>query len=679
MMKIDVSDKLEQHVQRLRAEIRRCDYHYYVLDDPLLSDARYDRLLRELEQLEADNPSLIRPDSPTQRVGGKVADGFREVVHEPPMLSLANAFAEHELADFDQRLRTRLEESGDIAYSAEPKLDGLAISLRYHDGRFVQAATRGNGVMGEDVTANVRTISTVPLCLRGENIPSLLIVRGEIYMSYTGFSALNEQQQEKGERPFANPRNAAAGSLRQLDPEITAGRPLAIFCYGVGDCSTELPDSHSALLQQLRDWGLRVSSLTRRLDNMDACLAYYRQMMAQRPQLSFAIDGVVYKVDDRRLQQRLGSVSRAPRWAIAHKFPAQEEMSRVLDIRLQVGRTGALTPVAELEPVTVAGVIVSRATLHNEDEIRRKDIRIGDAVMIRRAGDVIPEVVAVVHAKRPSSARPFVMPIRCPVCHGHISRQEGEAVARCTAGLACSAQLQASVRHFVSRQAMDIEGLGGKHIDQLVSRNLIATIADIYHLTRKDWLALDRFGEKLTDRLLAAIEHSKTTTLPRFIFSLGIRGVGEATAVTLARHFGSLEALMNADQETLQTVHDVGPVVASSVEDFFLETANRKVIDDLLSVGVRWPAVIVDTAAALPLATKVFVITGTLASMSRIEAKERIEALGGRVTGSVSSRTDYLIAGQEAGSKLQKAERLAVEVLDEEMFMHMINRLAVDE
>ncbi len=667
-------DEARQRLRQLRDEIRRHDYHYYVLDEPLVPDALYDRLLRELEALEAAYPQLISPDSPSQRVGGKVADGFAEVRHDPAMLSLANAFDDDEVRDFDRRLRERLGENA-VAYTVEPKLDGLAISLRYVDGRLVQAATRGDGVSGEDVTANVRTIATVPLRLLGENIPSLLVVRGEIYMSYQGFSELNERQREAGEKPFANPRNAAAGSLRQLDPAITAGRPLAIYCYGVGACDGELPDSHFALLQRLRGWGLRVSGLIERVDDIDACLRYYQQMAHRRESLDFAIDGVVYKVDDRRWQQRLGNVARAPRWAIAHKFPAEEEVTTLLAIRLQVGRTGAVTPVAELEPVTVAGVVVSRATLHNEDEIRRKDIRVGDTVVIRRAGDVIPEVVAVLPERRPAQAQPFVMPTHCPVCQARIVRQPDEAVARCSAGLACPAQLQASIRHFVGRKAMDIEGLGDKHIDQLVSRGLVTSIADIYRLSREDWLSLDRFGERSTERLLRAIERSKATTLPRFVFALGIRGVGEATAMALAGHFRSLDALMAADDETLQRVPDVGPVVAASLRSFFQESANRRVIQDLLDAGVHWPAPPPPTDASPSagiLAGKVFVLTGTLASMTREEAKERLQALGAKVTGSVSSRTDYLLAGEDAGSKLQKARQLGVAVIDEAMLEELI-------
>ncbi len=662
-----------RRIEALRERIRRYDYHYYVLDAPLVSDAVYDALFRELQSLEAEHPELVTPDSPTQRVGGRPAEGFAEVAHDPPMLSLANAFSDAEVRDFDRQVRERL--GGErYRYTAEPKLDGLAVSLRYERGRFVRGATRGDGTTGEDVTANVRTIPAVPLRLLGDDPPTLLEVRGEVYMGKAGFQRLNDRQIAKGERPFANPRNAAAGSLRQLDPRITAERPLALYCYGVGVCDRELPASHFDLLEMLAAWGLPVSGEVRRLDDIEACLEYYRSMAERRSRLDFDIDGVVYKVDDRRQQSRLGTRSRAPRWAIAHKFPAEETVTRLLAIDLQVGRTGAVTPVAILEPVTVGGVVVGRATLHNEDEIRRKDVRVGDTVVVRRAGDVIPEIVGVVLERRPEGSRPFEIPDRCPACGARVVRLEGEAIARCTAGLVCPAQLRASLRHFASRRAMDIDGLGSRLVDQLVERRLVETVADIYRLDREALLSLERMGERSADKLLGAIERSKSTTLARFLFALGIRGVGEATARRLAERFLELDAIVGANRETLEAVEDIGPVLADHIVAFFADDGNRAVIEALRRAGVHWPRPAPASGADTPLAGRVFVLTGALSTMTRDEARRRIEALGGRVSGSVSSRTDFLVCGRDPGSKLAKAEALGIEILDEERFGRLLMR-----
>ena len=663
---------IQQRAAALRTQLAYHNHRYYVLDDPAIPDVEYDRLFAELQQLEQQYPDLITPDSPTQRVGGAPLSGFAEVAHSIPMLSLGNAFSEEELNDFDRRVRQGLAVE-QVRYCAEPKLDGLAISLRYEDGLLVRAATRGDGATGEDVTANVRTIAAVPLRLYGEAWPRVLEVRGEVYMPRQGFEQLNARQRELGAKSFANPRNAAAGSLRQLDPRITATRPLSMYCYGVGLVEgMDLPDSHYAMLQHLRDWGLRISPEVQLVDGAAGCLDYYRAIGARRDSLPYDIDGVVYKVDNLAQQHQLGFVSRAPRWAIAHKFPAQEEMTVIEEIEWQVGRTGALTPVARLRPVSVGGVTVSNATLHNIDEVRRKDVRLGDTVMVRRAGDVIPEVVGVVPERRPANAPVPQLPSHCPVCDADVLRAEGESVARCSGGLYCPAQRKEALKHFVSRKAMDIDGLGDKLIEQLVDSDLIHDPADIFRLRAEDLLGLERMGEKSVQNLLAAIEQSKQTSLPRFLFALGIREVGEATAATLARHFGSLESLEQASEETLLAVADVGPIVANHIHGFFAQAHNREVIERLRTHGVHWPDIAIVPQQDLPLAGQTFVLTGSLTSMSRDQAKAALEAMGAKVAGSVSKKTTVVVAGEAAGSKLEKAEALGITVWDEAQLQQLL-------
>ncbi len=657
------SKSIQQRVAELRDIIEYHNYRYYVLDAPEIPDAEFDRLMRELEELEVGHPELVSSDSPTQRVGGEPLAGFAEVRHAVPMLSLANAFAGEEVEAFDKRIRDHLE-ADEIEYVAEPKLDGLAISLRYEKGHLVVAATRGDGTRGEDVTLNVRTIKAVPLRLRGDDIPAVLEVRGEVYMPKEGFEALNRRQAEAGEKSFANPRNAAAGSLRQLDPRITATRPLAIFCYGWGEVSGGAPgNSHYAVLMRLKEWGLPVCPEVRAVRGVAGLLDYYRKLGEKRDGLPYEIDGVVYKVNDLARQQSLGFVARAPRWAVAHKFPAQEEMTELLGIDVQVGRTGKLTPVARLKPVHVGGVTVTNATLHNQDEIERKDVRIGDWVIVRRAGDVIPEVVGPVTSKRPKGTRRFKMPSTCPVCGSHAVRVEGEADARCTGGLFCSAQRKEAIKHYASRRAMDIEGLGDKLVDQLVEQGLIDSLVDLYHLDLATLAGLERMGEKSAQNLLDALEKSKSTTLARFLFGLGIREVGEATAQALAQYFGNLEALMAADEEALQQVPDVGPIVAAHIYAFFQEAHNLDIIDALREAGVHWPQVEAVQGEQW-LAGKVIVLTGTL-SRPRNDIKADLQALGAKVTGSVSKKTDYVIAGADPGSKADKADALGVPLLDE--------------
>ncbi len=661
--------KLEQAreaIKQLREEIEHHNYRYYVLDEPSIPDAEYDALFRRLQALEARFPELVTPDSPTRRVGGKPRDGFATVRHAVPMLSLNNVFSEAEMRDFCQRVADGLavEEAG-ICWSAEPKFDGLAISLLYRKGQLVQAATRGDGETGEDVTANARTIPAIPLRLRGQGWPDELEVRGEVYMPIAGFQAWNKRALERGEKPLANPRNGAAGSLRQLDPKITAKRPLAFYSYGIGLCSETLADHYTGILAKLRDWGIPVCPEASRVQGFAGCRDYHARLLEQRGDLPYEIDGVVFKVDELAAQEKLGFVTRAPRWAIAWKFPAQEVSTRLLDIDVQIGRTGAVTPVARLEPVQVGGVTVTNATLHNEDEIRRKGICIGDWVIVRRAGDVIPEVVRAIPERRPADARPFVMPSHCPVCGSHIHRAEGEAVSRCTGGLYCPAQRKQAIKHFASRKAMDIEGLGDKLVDQLVDRKLVQTPADLYHLHLEQVAALERMAEKSARNLLQAIDRSRETTLERFLFALGIREVGEATAKALARHFGSLEALMQADQAALEEVEDIGPVVADHIVNFFAESHNRKVIEQLLAAGIHWPQPEERGEQTLPLAGRTLVLTGTL-RRPRSQVKAELEALGAKVAGSVSKKTSAVIAGTEAGSKLDKARALGVPVLDEQ-------------
>lgn len=660
-------------VRELRTQIDHHNYRYHVLDDPEVSDAEYDRLMRELKALEEQYPDLITPDSPTQRVGASPVGELEEVIHTTPMLSLDNAFTEEDLVAFDRRVRERLDDVETVEYCAEPKLDGLAVSFRYEAGRLVLAATRGDGLRGENVTHNVRTIKAVPIELRGKP-PAILEVRGEVFMTIAGFKAMNARALERGEKTFVNPRNAAAGSLRQLDPRLTASRPFDVFFYSVGETQGwKLPPRHSEALAQLREWGLKISPLLRTVVGARGCLEYYREVAERRATLPYEIDGVVYKVNRFVQQRELGFVARAPRWAIAHKFPAHEENTIVRGVEFQVGRTGALTPVARLEPVFVGGVTVSNATLHNMDEVRRKDVRIGDTVVIRRAGDVIPEVVKVIVERRPASARIVELPPKCPVCGSDVEREEGEAVARCTGGLFCAAQRKESLRHFAGRRALDIDGLGSKIIDQLVERELVRSPADLYALNAEQFASLERMGEKSAAKLVEALARSKKTTLPRFLYALGIRDVGEATAAALAEHFGELETLESASEEQIQEVPDVGPVVAAHVHHFFQQTHNREVIAELRRHGVHWPAIAARKASTEgPLTGKTFVLTGTLDSMSRDQASDRIAALGGKVSGSVSKKTSYVVAGTDAGSKLKKAQELGVEVLDEQTFLDLL-------
>lgn len=666
------SREVIERVKKLRAEIARHNYLYYVLDRPEIPDAEYDRLFRELQELEARYPKLITPDSPTQRVGEAPLKKFGAVRHEVPMLSLANAFTAQEVVDFDRRVREKLGLE-EVEYSAEPKLDGLAVSLLYQHGRFTQGATRGDGETGEDVTQNLRTIKAIPLHLYGKGYPEVLEVRGEVYLSKQAFNELNQQARARGEKPFANPRNAAAGSLRQLDPKVTAARPLAFYAYGLGKIQGGvMPDKHSEILARLRDWGLPVAREQKVVQGVQGCLGYYRDIGARRAQLPYDIDGVVYKVNRLSYQEQLGFIARAPRWAVAHKFPAQEELTEVLDIEAQVGRTGALTPVARLKPVFVGGVTVSNATLHNQDEIDRLDVRVGDSVIVRRAGDVIPEIVGVVRERRPPHARPYHLPRHCPVCGSEVVRAAGEVTARCSGGLYCPAQRIQAVLHFASRRAMDIVGLGDKLVQQLVEQKRVETPADLYTLTPEQLAELERMGEKSAANVHGAIQKSKKTTLARFLYALGIREVGEATAQTLARHFGDLDAVMEADEQTLQNVPDIGPIVAAHIAAFFRQRHNREVIQRLRAAGVTWPSVKRAPAACLPLAGKTFVLTGTLERMTRDEAKEKLQALGAKVSGSVSSKTSYVVAGADPGSKLDKARELNVEVLDEAALLKLL-------
>jgi DNA ligase (NAD+) len=658
---------------QLRDQIAQHDYRYYVLDDPSIPDADYDRLMQELRALESAHPELIAPDSPTQRVSGTPSAAFGEVVHQVPMLSLDNAFSEEDVRAFDRRIHERLGRSGELDYVAEPKLDGLAVSVIYRQGLLERAATRGDGVRGEDVTPNVRTIRAVPQRLLGA-APPLFEARGEVFMTIAGFERMNELARERGEKVFVNPRNAAAGSLRQLDARITAARPLSAFFYGLGALEgVPPPEDQQALLELLRARGLPVSPETRTVHGIDGCLAYYRSVGERRSSLPYQIDGVVYKLNSRADQERLGFLSRAPRWAIAHKFPADEAFTVVKGIEFQVGRTGALTPVARLEPVFVSGVTVSNVTLHNIDEVHRKDVRVGDTVVVRRAGDVIPEVVSVVQDKRPAHTVPIELPERCPVCHSRVLRAPGEAVARCTGGFTCRAQRQESLRHFASRRALDIEGLGDKLIEQLVEHDVVRTPADLYALTATQLSGLERMGEKSASNLIAAIDRSRRTTLPRLLYGLGIREVGEATALALARHFGTLERLMSADEAAIQQVPDVGPVVAAHVAAFFASDDHRRVIKALREQGVTWPDISAPRGAQA-LSGRTFVITGTLTAMTREQAEEALSARGAKVSGSVSRKTSFVIAGSEAGSKLAKARQLGVAVLDEPQFLELLER-----
>lgn len=662
---------LQQQIDTLRQDLRRYEYEYHVLDNPSIPDAEYDRLFHQLKALEAEHPELIIADSPTQRVGAKPLSGFAQIRHEIPMLSLDNAFSDEEFYAFVKRIEDRLIRLPEpLTFCCEPKLDGLAVSILYVNGVLTQAATRGDGATGEDITVNIRTIRNIPLQLLMDNPPARLEVRGEVFMPHEGFERLNQQALEKGEKTFANPRNAAAGSLRQLDPKITSKRPLVLNAYGIGIAEgVDLPNTHYDRLQWLKSIGIPVNPEIRLCNGTDEVLDFYRDIQNKRSALGYDIDGTVLKINDIALQEKLGFISKAPRWAIAYKFPAQEELTRLNDVEFQVGRTGAITPVAKLEPVFVAGVTVSNATLHNGDEIERLDIAIGDTVVIRRAGDVIPQIIGVLHDRRPADARPIIFPKTCPVCDSAIVRIEGEAVARCTGGLFCAAQRKEALKHFVSRKAMDIDGVGGKLIEQLVDRELIHTPADLFKLDLTTLTRLERMGAKSAENALASLEKAKNTTLARFIFALGIREVGEATALNLANHFKTLEALQNADLEALQQVADVGEVVANRILAFWHEAHNVAVVNELIAQGVHWETVETKEVTENRFKGKTVVLTGTLTQMGRNEAKALLQDMGAKVSGSVSAKTDFVIAGDAAGSKLTKAQELGVAVLTEEEFL----------
>jgi DNA ligase (NAD+) len=664
--------KLRSELAKLRREIEAHNFSYHTLDRPTVPDAEYDRLMRRLQEIESQHPDLVTPDSPTQRVGAVKLEAFREVRHAKPMLSLDNVFHDEELEAFDKRIRDKLAGADvmveRVTYWAEPKLDGAAISLRYENGEIVFGATRGDGTTGEDVTHNIRTIRSIPLRLRGSKLPAVFEVRGEVFMPRAGFLEFNKRALERGEKAFVNPRNAAAGSLRQLDPRLAASRPLDAFFYALGEVSDGfLPKAQEqrAIVDMLRELGLRTCPEADLVEGVTGCLEYYSRIGRQRSALPYDIDGVVYKVNKLEWQRELGFVSRAPRWAVAHKFPAQEELTTVRDVVFQVGRTGALTPVARLEPVFVGGVTVSNATLHNMDEVQRKDVRIGDTVIVRRAGDVIPEIVGVVADRRPADARVVTLPSSCPECGSDVERGEGEAIARCVGGLFCPAQRKEAIRHFASRRALNIAGLGTKLIDQLVDTGIVKTPADLYKLTVEQLADLERLGEKSAQKLVGAIEQSKDTTYARFLHGLGIGNVGEATALALANEFGAIEELLAADDERLQQVPDVGPVVAASIYAFLHEPHNVDVINALIAAGIRWPAAVAKSREQ-PLRGKTFVITGTLATMTRDEAKSRLQAMGAKVAGSVSKKTTAVVAGTDPGSKLQAAQSLNVEIWSEE-------------
>lgn len=674
----DIPSATQHRSQELRQILDRANYEYYVMDTPELPDAEYDRCLRDLQVLEKEYPQLVTSDSPTQRVGAEPLAAFTQIRHEMPMLSLDNAFDDAEMEDFDRRMRDRLNNTAPVEYACEPKLDGIAVSLLYRDGVLERAATRGDGSVGEDITQNVRTIFSVPLKLLAENVPSVLEVRGEIYMPKAGFAALNEKAHQAGEKGFVNPRNAAAGSLRQLDSRITAQRPLELCVYSVGLVEGgELPERHSEILEQLNRWGFRINSEMAVAENIQACIEYYRRLGEKRAQLPYDIDGIVFKVNSIPLQKRLGFVARAPRWATAYKFPAQEEMTQLLDVEFQVGRTGAVTPVARLQPVFVGGVTVSNATLHNRDEIERLGVKIGDTVIIRRAGDVIPQVVSVVESRRPENARSIEFPAHCPVCDSPVEVTPGEAVARCSGGLICSAQRKQAIKHFASRKAMDIDGLGDKLVEQMVDEGLLNSVSGLYHLALDPLVELERMGEKSAQNLLDALVRSKSTTLPKFLYALGIREVGEATARNLARHFGDIEALIQADTEALQQVEDVGPVVAHYVAEFFQQPHNAEEIAALQQAGVHWEPEVQEEGTQ-PLAGQTWVLTGKLEILSRSEAKDYLQRLGAKVAGSVSASTHTVVAGPGAGSKLNKARDLALPILDENALMVMLREQGIE-
>ena len=659
--------------QALVEELNQHNYRYYVLDDPSVSDSEYDRQMRALQLLEQEYPEFLTADSPSQRVGGEALQAFSQIKHDVPMLSLDNAFSDDELVDFERRVKERLNTSHEIVFVCEPKLDGAAVSLLYRDGVLVYGATRGDGNVGEDITANVRTIKSIPLRLRGNNLPSLLEVRGEIYLPNAGFKRLNEQAAARGEKTFVNPRNAAAGSLRQLDSKITATRPLEMCAYSVGQYSGEhQPDTHYEMLVALGEWGFKINHHMDVVTGADGCIDYYNRLTVTRDQLPYDIDGIVYKVNTLSLQKRLGFVAKAPRWAIARKFPAQEEMTEVLGVEFQVGRTGAVTPVARLRPVFVGGVTVSNATLHNGDEIQRLGVRVGDTVIIRRAGDVIPQVAKVVIERRPSDTQSIRFPDRCPVCQSPVLRAEGEAVARCSGGLFCGAQIKQAIKHFASRKAMDIDGLGDKLVDLMVDEGVIFSVADLYDLTVDGIAGLDRLAEKSATNLVNSIAKSKQTTLPKFLYALGIREVGEATARALANHLGSIEEITTASFDRLIEIEDIGPIVAKHINNFFSNPDNLAIIQALREVGVIWPDIDVDSGSEKPLQGQIWVLTGSMETMSRAEAKDLLLALGAKVSSSVSAKTSCVVAGPGAGSKLSKAEGLGISVIDEDSFVKFL-------
>ncbi|KPV98517.1 NAD-dependent DNA ligase LigA [Pseudoalteromonas sp. P1-8] len=661
-----MSSPIFEQISQLRAQLEEHNHNYYVLDAPSIPDAEYDRLMRELSALEQANPEFQSPDSPSQKVGGAALDKFEQVTHQVPMLSLDNAFSEEEFAAFNRRIKERLMDNNELTFCCEPKLDGLAVSIIYRDGVLVQAATRGDGMVGENITQNVKTIRNVPLKLRGDDFPAELEVRGEVFMDSAGFAKLNSEAEKRGDKVFVNPRNAAAGSLRQLDSKVTAKRPLMFYAYSTGLVADgQLPEDHYQQLAKLTDWGLPLCPETKLVEGQQAALDYYQDILTRRSSLAYEIDGVVIKVNDKKRQERLGFVARAPRWAIAFKFPAQEEITQLLDVEFQVGRTGAITPVARLEPVFVGGVTVSNATLHNGDEIARLGVKIGDTVIIRRAGDVIPQITQVVLERRPDDAKDIEFPATCPICDSHVERIEGEAVARCTGGLVCQAQRKQAIKHFASRKALDVDGLGDKIVDQLVDRELIKTPADLFILKQGHFESLERMGPKSAKNLVNALQDAKQTTLAKFLYSLGIREVGEATAQNLANHFLTLEKITQASVDALTEVSDVGEIVAKHVRGFFSEEHNMAVVNALVEQGIHWPELTAPSADAQPLAGLTYVLTGTLSELNRNDAKARLQALGAKVSGSVSTKTDALIAGEKAGSKLTKAQDLGIDVLTE--------------
>ncbi|MEM7365202.1 MAG: NAD-dependent DNA ligase LigA [Pseudomonadota bacterium] len=673
-MASDPSNKAADELARLRDQVNHHNHLYHTLDQPELSDAEFDALFRRLQQLESQNPQLVDANSPTRRVGGVPLTAFTQVTHEMPMLSLDNAFGADDMADFERRIQTRLSISDPITFACEPKIDGVAISLLYEKGRLIRAATRGDGTTGENITDNARTIASVPLELIGDSYPDRLEVRGEVYMSLSGFDEMNREAEATGDKVFANPRNATAGSLRQLDSRLTAKRPLTMFCYSVGVVEGgALPERHSEILTSLAGWGFRTNPLTEVAEGVDACNGYFARLQEVRSTLDYEIDGCVFKVDSISEQEILGFLTRTPRWAIAHKFPAEEGVTRLLDVEFQVGRTGAITPVARLEPVKLAGVTISNATLHNMDEVHRLGLVIGDMVKIQRAGDVIPKIVGVLPELRADDSREVSLPGACPACGSDVVQPEGEVIARCSGGLTCGAQRKESIRHFASRLALDIEGLGDKLVEQLVDEQLIETTADLFQLSEEPLVALPRMGAKSVSNLLVAIEDSKKTTLPRFIYSLGISEVGEATARNLALHFHDLQPLREASVESLQEVDDVGPIVAEKIAAFFGQTNNQLVIDQLVEAGVRWePEVVEEAASSRDLSGETVVLTGTLSTLTRNDAKARLQALGAKVSGSVSSKTSFVVAGDAAGSKLTKAQELGVRVLTEQDLIDLL-------